>query len=189
VDQAGAPLTGRQLANTSDPIDSMAQQLAASQARNCEVRLLCLDASRPLNDWERRELAANHDSPRLVIATKCDSVEQDNPAQAELPYEAIATSALRGPGLDELRHALRQSVESLAHNETAAGMTAHRCAESLRTASESLARASELNHQAAGDELIGCELRLALEELGKVAGAVYTDDILERIFSRFCIGK
>ena len=40
-----------------------------------------------------------------------------------------------------------------------------------------------------GDELIACEIRTALLELGKVAGAVYTDDVLDRIFSRFCIGK
>ena len=39
------------------------------------------------------------------------------------------------------------------------------------------------------EELAAAEIRVALEELGKVVGAVYTDDILDRIFSRFCIGK
>ena len=41
----------------------------------------------------------------------------------------------------------------------------------------------------AGEELIAGEVRMALAELGRVVGAVYTDDILDRIFSRFCIGK
>ncbi|HVC97288.1 MAG TPA: hypothetical protein VND64_26645 [Pirellulales bacterium] len=40
-----------------------------------------------------------------------------------------------------------------------------------------------------GEELVAAELRLALDELGQVVGAVYTDDVLDRIFSRFCIGK
>ena len=40
-----------------------------------------------------------------------------------------------------------------------------------------------------GEELVGSELRVALDALGKVVGAVYTDDILDRVFSRFCIGK
>jgi tRNA modification GTPase len=40
-----------------------------------------------------------------------------------------------------------------------------------------------------GEELIAAEVRVALNELGKVAGAVYTEDLLDRIFSRFCIGK
>jgi tRNA modification GTPase len=38
-------------------------------------------------------------------------------------------------------------------------------------------------------EILALELRAALEELGALVGAVYTDDLLDRIFSRFCIGK
>ncbi|MFO0808933.1 MAG: hypothetical protein U0746_09945 [Gemmataceae bacterium] len=38
-------------------------------------------------------------------------------------------------------------------------------------------------------EILAAELRAALEELGAMVGAVYTDDLLDRIFSRFCIGK
>ena len=41
----------------------------------------------------------------------------------------------------------------------------------------------------AGDELVAAEIRVALAELGKVVGTVYTDDLLDRIFSTFCIGK
>jgi len=41
----------------------------------------------------------------------------------------------------------------------------------------------------AGDELIAFDLRLALDELGKVTGAIVADDVLDRIFARFCIGK
>ncbi|HEX7447478.1 MAG TPA: hypothetical protein VF306_08030 [Pirellulales bacterium] len=40
-----------------------------------------------------------------------------------------------------------------------------------------------------GEELVAAELRLALDALGQVVGTVYTDDVLDRIFSRFCIGK
>jgi tRNA modification GTPase len=40
-----------------------------------------------------------------------------------------------------------------------------------------------------GEELVAADVRNALDELGKVVGAVYTDDVLDRIFSRFCIGK
>jgi tRNA modification GTPase len=40
-----------------------------------------------------------------------------------------------------------------------------------------------------GEEFAASEVRSALDELGRVVGAVYTDDVLDRIFSRFCIGK
>jgi tRNA modification GTPase len=45
------------------------------------------------------------------------------------------------------------------------------------------------NVAAGQEELAAAEIRVALEELGKVVGAVYTDDILDQIFSRFCVGK
>ena len=66
---------------------------------------------------------------------------------------------------------------------------AARCRESLRLAGESLERAERLVQGNLGEELIAAEVRVALSELGKVVGAVYTDDVLDRIFSRFCIGK
>jgi tRNA modification GTPase len=64
-----------------------------------------------------------------------------------------------------------------------------RCREGLSKASLALRSAAEAVATTFGDELVALELRLALEELGKVVGAVYTDDILDRVFSRFCIGK
>ena len=66
--------------------------------------------------------------------------------------------------------------------------TAVRCRESLRIAGECIERASHVA-SAGQEELAAAELRVALEELGKILGAVYTDDVLDRIFSRFCVGK
>ena len=54
---------------------------------------------------------------------------------------------------------------------------------------EYLRRGRDLIAQGMGEELVALELRGALEQLAQVVGAVYTDDILDRVFSRFCIGK
>ena len=67
--------------------------------------------------------------------------------------------------------------------------TAARCHQSLDRAGESLQIARDLSQSKSGEEFIAAEIRMALDELGKVVGAVYTDDVLERIFSRFCVGK
>jgi tRNA modification GTPase len=67
--------------------------------------------------------------------------------------------------------------------------TAARCGESLDLAAQSLARARDLVAGDGGEELVAAEVRAALEGLGHVAGAVYTDDVLDRVFGRFCIGK
>jgi tRNA modification GTPase len=67
--------------------------------------------------------------------------------------------------------------------------TAERCRESLQAARAAIERAQAAARASLGEELVAAELRLALGELGAVVGAVYTDDILDRVFSRFCIGK
>ncbi len=67
--------------------------------------------------------------------------------------------------------------------------TAARCRESLDRAGESLQNARDLSRSKNGEEFIAAEIRMALDEIGKVVGAVYTDDVLDRIFSRFCVGK
>jgi tRNA modification GTPase len=55
-----------------------------------------------------------------------------------------------------------------------------------------LAHLKNAHHAALFDEpaeLFALELRLAVDQIGEMAGAVYTDDLLDRVFSRFCIGK
>jgi tRNA modification GTPase len=69
------------------------------------------------------------------------------------------------------------------------GTTAARCRESLFHCHESLSRARVAVDSLLGDELLVVEIREAVDHLGRILGAVYTDDILDRIFSRFCIGK
>ena len=67
--------------------------------------------------------------------------------------------------------------------------TSVRCSESLRHVADSLAESLRLVKDSEGEEIIAAELRHSLDELGKILGTIYTDDILDRVFSRFCIGK
>ena len=117
------------------------------------------------------------------------------PAPSPAPLDAdlrcaVPTSSVTGEGIDTLRRALRDAVLSAGARD--AGMvadTAVRCRESLRLAGEGLERARQIVRRGIEEELVAAEVRVALDELGKVVGAVYTDDVLDRIFSRFCIGK
>ena len=67
--------------------------------------------------------------------------------------------------------------------------TAQRCRASLEATLASFQSAMALARDAAGDELLAAELRGGLDQLGQIVGTVYTDDVLDRIFGRFCIGK
>jgi tRNA modification GTPase len=88
-----------------------------------------------------------------------------------------------------LKRAIQCALSHAWGAEPGVDLTAERSGHSLQAAAEALTRAQRLNAAAEGEELVAAELRLALVELGRVAGTVYTDDVLDRIFSRFCIGK
>jgi tRNA modification GTPase len=182
VDTAGSEPTA------DEPIAAAAERLRAAQSEQSRLRLLCLDSTRPPNAWEQNEL--DRTGSQLVVLTKSDRRDSATKIATLEQTCAIETSSLTGQGLEELRAAI---LEQLRTDESPGGQTvpatAARCQESLRLAGESLTRAAELAASENGEELIAAELRTALLELGQVAGAVYTDDLLDRIFSRFCIGK
>jgi tRNA modification GTPase len=162
-----------------------AQQSAGEQHVQADVQLLCLDAARPLNEWERSQLSRQSPSQRLVVWTKVDAALSE-PGVAD----GIRTSSVTGTGLASLRDRLREvAAGARLQDGQVVAATAVRCRESLRSAAEALARARDIVQVQAGEELVAAEVRGALHALGEVVGAVYTDDILDRIFSRFCIGK
>ena len=194
IDTAGVESQGNQ-----SVVAGRAATLAKQQRQDGDIRVLCLDSGREPDEWERTQLAANHAAVQLVVLTKCDTVNFDavkydtvicdEPVDIGFPAGSIATSAVTGVGSDALRHALRTALLGIERGNSAAASSAERCGESLREAGETLKRACMLVQTSAGEELIAAEIRSALADLGKVVGAVYTDDILDRVFSRFCIGK
>ena len=166
------------------PVAEAAQALAAQQTDQAHVQLFCLDATRHLNAWERETLAVPPPAGRILVLTKTDGLRS-----TDLHLDAVGTSSLTGAGIAELRQAIYQCItDGLSSTDVVAG-TAIRCGESLRKAASAVLRAQRAVAAAAGEEIVAAELRLALDDLAQVVGAVYTEDILDRIFSRFCIGK
>ena len=96
-----------------------------------------------------------------------------------------------GAGMSELEAALKEHLAADRGMQSQwLGMTAARCRETIESIATALGRADEsAGNRHAGDEIIAVDLREALDRLGVILGVVYTDDILDRIFSKFCIGK
>jgi tRNA modification GTPase len=178
---------GVQAAGIKAVPEAAAQDLASEQERQAAATVLCLDASRPLTEWEQARLAQMPEMPRVVAWTKCD-LAQRRPIARSLS-NALETSSRTGAGLDALQRALATALEASRGEGGAVASTAGRCRESLSEAAVALRRARELVAAGRSEELVAAELRIALDGLGQVVGAVYTDDILDRVFSRFCIGK
>jgi tRNA modification GTPase len=162
-------------------IDDLAQEISSAQFVQADLRLLCIDSTRSLNAWERVQLTTPQTLP---ILTKCDQ-----PRSCErLPGEKV-TSSRAMIGMVEVLRAIHDCLASSPGERLAVAGTAARARESIRTAAVCLAHARALAETENGDELVAAEIRSSLLELGKVVGSVYTDDLLDRIFSRFCIGK
>lgn len=144
----------------------------------CDLVLICKQ-SLDTNPW-----ISFPGRSSLLVWTKTDL--RDPPSD---PPSAIATSASQAIGLDNLKAAIASRLNDDLRESDATDSMSTRCREGLSKASLALRSAAEAVATSFGDELVALDLRLALEELGKVVGAVYTDDILDRVFSRFCIGK
>ncbi len=162
-------------------IDGAAQKMASEQQSRATIQVKCVEA--PGDFVLEKPL---HEEPSLlVVLTKADL--------AEVPVvgdSVVACSSLTGAGIDALRQQIGARIEQASQQEgSAVGITAIRCAESLSHANETLKRALGLAVESGVEELIAAEVRVALLDLGQVVGVVYTDDILDRIFSQFCIGK
>lgn len=156
-----------------------AQRLGSEQVSRADLRIVCWGAGREATFAEQKLWDDAPADRRLLVYTKCDLATPGD-------HSAIATSAAAGQGIRELRDAIAERIAQLPETEDA---TAARCRASLEQAAESLMSALSAAESGLGEELVAVEIRMALAELGRVVGAIATDDILDVIFSRFCIGK
>jgi tRNA modification GTPase len=167
---------GWQAAN--DLIQAQAQALGREQAETASLILLCLEAGQTPNA-EEMALRRRQQPPVLVVSTKSDL--------AAPPAGLPATSAVTGAGLDALR--MRLVEHARAHAQLALAPSLSRCRHHVEECLKCLRRAHQIVLFEEPPELLALDLRGALDQLGEMVGAVYTDDLLDRIFSRFCIGK
>jgi tRNA modification GTPase len=117
------------------------------------------------------------------VYTKCDLVTEES-----LPRDGPRTSAVLGTGLRELRQRIVEKARAATRPAALAG-SLNRCGHHIDAALDHLRQAEVIVNRREPAELLALEVRLVLEQLGEMVGAVYTDDLLDRIFSQFCIGK
>lgn len=180
IDTAGV----RQVVNAIEAEGVRRARVAAGEA---DVVVLVLDAGRGLQPEERNALGNRAEEGcgrMIVVANKVDLAAS---ATTGVPWPgAIPVSALTGEGIDALREAIRQELCGAATLEDPIVTNIRHAAAIERTVS-ALERAKET--LAFGEEIVLEDLREALGALGEITGEVVNDDLYDRIFSTFCIGK
>jgi tRNA modification GTPase len=183
------------LRETEDAVESLGVAHAREALAGCAVALWVVDGAAPLLAEDRR-IAGELATKRVLVAlNKCDQPAVTHAAEVEAlldgtPRRIVAVSATDGVGLDALRAAL---AELLGAGGAAGGVTGAlgnlRHAEALERARGALGRAARVAAERSPGEIVALELREALGALGEVTGRSVGADLLERIFSRFCVGK
>lgn len=179
----------------------LAQEFTKNELERADLVLVCiacddeapLETSRKLS-WVNESVAV----PVWLVETKIDLARPSNhsrPSQGRIADElrtsgVHAVSSRTSEGVEALRKALASAVrQSREATHDVVPMTGERCRDSLIRAANAIGNAQSAAQDRVGDEVVAGELRLALEELGEVAGVVVNNDILDALFSRFCIGK
>ncbi len=155
--------------------------------------LVVLDATQPLNEEEHRLLAAVEGRPALIAVNKADLIaetarENEMHCTALEGRQAQATSALTGEGIGELRERIVALATGGAASEPGL-LTNLRQHQAITAALGALADAARANAESIPHEMILLDLYRALWALDSLTGQTTPDDILNLIFSTFCIGK
>lgn len=182
--------------HTDDPVEQEGVRRSRAAMEDAELLLVLLDSSVPLSEEDRDLLALCEGKKRLVVVNKADLPRHIDPTElvalehATSACAVVWISAKTGAGLDDLRDRIRtMTLRADFEPGEAAVVTRLRHQAALVRAGEALASTVGSVEARLSGEFVAMDLRAAIDALGEITGAVSTDDILDRIFSEFCIGK
>jgi tRNA modification GTPase len=196
LDLRGIPVTlvdTAGLHEAGNEADAEAVARARRAADAADLLLVVLDWSRPLGSEERDLLKGLEGGRAVVVLSKADlpcGAGMDQVLYLRRRHQAMEVSSKSGEGIDDLRRRLEEAVTSgAAGSREEIVLTNVRHHDLLLKSAEALERCEGAARDRVGEEYLLVDLKEALERLGQITGEVGVDDIYERIFSRFCIGK
>jgi len=182
VDTAG-------LREANDAIEQEGVRRSLATLQQSELVLYVLDGSEPWDNEDTRQLELPCSRARILVLNKSDL-----PPRLEVPAECqdpvVAVCALTGEGMDLLADAIERAIwGGSVRSDMFEVMINARHQDALLRAWEALERAAEALRTEAHLDLVALDLRAGTQAVGEIVGQTATEDLLDRIFSQFCIGK
>lgn len=183
---------------TADPVEHLGVERSRSAIAAADLVLFVVDASQPLDGCDQAIAAELSDRRVLLVANKQDLVAGRGALPEALEgrgagldqWPSAALSALTGQGLDELQTQMAALVTG-GHvspaEETLVSNPRHAAA--LKQAADHVQTALNSHHEGLPSDFVTIDLTAAVNALGEITGETASEDLLELIFSRFCIGK
>ena len=173
------------LREAADAIEAEGIRRSHDSMASAELILHVFDATEPLTDEDQAYLDQFANRQRLIIANKIDQ-----PNANAIEVDCLQTSATEGTGIEALKDAIRAAVWSgEVRADMLPAMINARHQDVLRRARAGLVDSLGGLRADATLELIAMDLRIATNAIGEVVGQTATEDLLDRVFSEFCIGK
>lgn len=200
------------ITESADPVERLGVERSRAALAGADLALLVLDSRQPLTQEDMLIAGLTLDKPTIVVWSKVDrphgseeyepgiSAHNVQNSQSTLPSPpiahprlvgSVATSAVTGAGIDALARTVAQALLG-SHAVTPSGarlVSNPRHRDALERAAACLQVAIDSQALGLPTDLMAGELHTALNALGEITGETVGDDLLDTIFSRFCIGK
>src|SRR5579864_8035916 len=182
VDTAG-------IRHSTDETESIGIRKSYEALSEADLVLVVLDSTQELSAEDRELLDVGSKRHALAVANKCDLAPDGQPALAEM--KVFRTSAITGAGIDALRAAILEEVagHSVRGEHETGFLTNIRHQRLVEESLSCIEAACQAVTRGIPHEMIMLDLYGALRPLDAITGETTTDDILNLIFSSFCIGK
>ena len=173
--------------DTDDRVEQLGVERSRRAMEQAELVLVVLDGSCQSAEEEAALLSAAEKAPHaLVVMSKSDLAQRREPPETRLPV--VAVSAVSGEGLRELEETI-QAMFPLPAVPAGEILTNARQAEAVARAVESMEAALEAMNTGATPDIVLTEAEGAMAALGELTGRSIREDVTNRIFQRFCVGK
>ncbi|MDY6782740.1 MAG: tRNA uridine-5-carboxymethylaminomethyl(34) synthesis GTPase MnmE [Cyanobacteriota bacterium] len=178
------------LRETADTVEKIGVERSRNVARSADLVLLTVDATVGWTDEDEKIYQQVKDRPLILVINKIDLVSTESIQLASQIAQIVKISAIKNRGINDLERAILDSVQ--AGKTTAATLDiaiSQRQAAALTRAKIALERVRETIQNQLPLDFWTIDLRAAISAIGEITGESVTESVLDRIFSRFCIGK
>ena len=176
--------------DTEDTVEKIGVERSHQAAQNADLVLFTLDAQVGWTFEDEAIYERVRDRPLILVINKIDLGEADSTDYPAYFMKIVKTAAAKNQGIAELEQAIVEAVKaeelSIANLDFAINQ---RQAAALRRSQLSLRQVQETIAEELPLDFWTIDLRSAIQALGEITGEDVTESVLERIFSRFCIGK
>lgn len=174
--------------DTADAIEAMGVERSVAAARQAQLAIFVCDGSRPLTEEDRTAMAEAKKAPlQLAVINKSDL--SLCVTEKELPFDTVITlSAKEGQGMDALEDAVAKLLRQDAPADGSI-LTNTRQLSAVQAASRCLSQLLQSLDDGFTPDAVLVDAEGALEALGEITGRAMREEVVSRIFARFCVGK